>query len=145
VIKFKPVALFSLFAGIILGLGSITVVANHDSDESIVERISATGRLCVEGESCKAPVAKVVAVAAGPRTGESVYASGCAACHDSGAAGAPMYGDVAAWSPRLDKGIDKLFSNAWFGYNSMPAKGMCKRCSENEIRDAVIHLVDNSK
>jgi cytochrome c5 len=56
-----------------------------------------------------------------------------------------MLGDVAAWSPRLDKGIDKLFSNAWFGYNSMPAKGMCKRCSEDEIKDAVIHLVDSSK
>jgi cytochrome c5 len=27
----------------------------------------------------------------------------------------------------------------------MPAKGMCKRCSEDEIKDAVIHLVDSSK
>lgn len=144
-IKFKPVVLFSLFAGMILSIGSLTVVANHNTKENIVERISATGRLCVEGQNCNAPVAKVVAVVAGPRTGESVYASGCAACHDSGAAGAPMYGDVAGWSPRLDKGIDKLFSNAWFGYNSMPAKGMCKRCSEDEIRDAVIYLVDNSK
>ena len=144
-ITFKPVALVGLITGIILSLGSLTVVANHDSEGSIAKRISAVGRICVEGQSCKAPVAEVIEVAAGPRTGESVYASGCAACHDSGAAGAPMIGDVAAWSPRLDKGIDKLFSNAWFGYNSMPAKGMCKRCSEDEIRDAIIHLVDSSK
>ena len=115
-IKFKPAALFSLLAGVILSLGSLTVVANHDSDESIVERISSVGRICIEGESCKAPVAKVIEVAAGPKTGEEVYASGCAACHDSGAAGAPKFGDVAAWSPRIDKGIEKLFSNAWYGY-----------------------------
>ena len=144
-ITFKPVVLFSLFAGIILSLGSLTVVANHDSNGSIVDRISAAGRVCVEGESCKAPVAKVIAVAAGPLSGKEVYASGCAACHDSGAAGAPKLGDVAAWTPRADKGIDKLFSNAWFGYNAMPAKGMCKKCSEDEIKDAVVYLVDNSK
>ena len=144
-ITFKPVALFSLLAGVILSLGALTAVANHDSDESIAERISAVGRICVDGESCKAPVAIVVAAPAGPRSGSDVYASGCAACHDSGAAGAPKLGDVAAWSPRMDKGIEKLFSNAWYGYKSMPAKGMCKKCSEDEIKDAVVYLVDNSK
>ena len=144
-ITFKPAALFSLLAGVVLTLGALTVAANHDSDESIVERISPAGSLCIEGETCKAPVTKAVAAPTGPRSGEDVYASGCAACHDSGAAGAPKLGDVAAWSPRMDKGIEKLFSNAWYGYKSMPAKGMCKKCSEDEIKAAVTHLVDSSK
>ncbi len=144
-ITYKPAVLSSLLAGVILSLGSLAVVASHDSDESIVTRISAAGNQCIEGEDCTPEVAVVAAAPAGPRSGEDVYASGCAACHDSGAAGAPKFGDVAAWSPRVDKGIEKLFSNAWYGYKAMPAKGMCKKCSEDEIKDAVIHLVDNSK
>ena len=144
-ITFKPATLFSLLAGVVLTLGALTVAANHDSDESIVERISPVGSLCIEGETCKAPVAKAVAAPTGPRSGEDVYASGCAACHNSGAAGAPKLGDVAAWTPRLDKGLETLFSNAFNGFNAMPAKGMCMDCSEDEIKAAVTHLVDSSK
>lgn len=144
-ITFKPAALFSVLAGIVLSIGSFTVVANHDSDVSIEERISAVGRSCVEGKSCKAPVAVVVVAPAGPLTGKEIYASGCAACHDSGAAGAPKLGDVAAWTPRMDKGLEKLFSNAFYGYKGMPAKGMCKKCDQDEISSAVTYLVDNSQ
>ena len=44
------------------------------------------------------PVAQVAlaaapAVAAGNRKGEDIYTAVCAACHDSGAAGAPKAGD----------------------------------------------------
>jgi len=145
VITFKPAALFSLMAGIILSLGALTVVADHDSDESIADRISAVGSLCVEGQECKAPVAKAAAAPTGPRSGEDVYNGSCAACHSTGAAGAPIVGDVAAWTPRLDKGLETLFSNALNGFNGMPAKGMCMDCSDDEINDAVTHMVDNSK
>jgi cytochrome c5 len=145
VITFKPVALFSLLAGVILSLGALTVVADHDSDESIAERISSVGSLCIEGEKCKAPVAKAAAAPTGPRSGEDVYAGSCAACHDTGAAGAPKVGDIATWTPRIDKGLETLFSNALNGFNAMPAKGMCMSCSDDEIKDAVTHMVDNSK
>jgi cytochrome c5 len=145
VITFKPVALFSLLAGVILSLGALTVVADHDSDESIAERISSVGSLCIEGEKCKAPVAKAAAAPTGPRSGEDVYAGSCAACHDTGAASAPKVGDIAAWTPRIDKGLETLFSNALNGINAMPAKGMCMSCSDDEIKDAVTHMVDNSK
>ena len=144
-ITFKPVALFSLLAGVFLSLGALTVVADHDSDESIAERISSVGSLCIEGEKCKAPVAKAAAAPTGPRSGEDVYAGSCAACHDTGAAGAPKVGDIAAWTPRIDKGLETLFSNALNGINAMPAKGMCMSCSDDEIKDAVTHMVDNSK
>jgi cytochrome c5 len=145
VITFKPASLFSLLAGVIFSLGAFTVAANHDSDESIAERISAVGSLCIEGEKCKAPVVKAAAAPTGPRSGAEVYASSCAACHTTGAAGAPKVGDIAAWSPRLDKGLETLMSNALNGFNAMPAKGMCMDCSDDEINDAVTHMVDNSK
>lgn len=142
---FKPAALFSLLAGVILSLGALTVAASHDSDDSIVERISAVGSLCIEGEQCKAPVAKAAAAATGPRSGADVYASSCAACHSTGAAGAPKLGDAAAWGPRAAKGLDALLANALNGINAMPPKGMCMDCSDDEIKDAVMHMVDNSK
>jgi len=142
---FKPAALFSLLAGVILSLGALTVVADHDSDESIAERISAVGNLCVEGEKCKAPVAKAVVAPTGPRSGADVYTGSCAACHGTGAAGAPKLGDAAAWSPRVAKGLDALIANAMNGINAMPPKGMCMDCSDDEIKDAVKHMVDNSK
>jgi cytochrome c5 len=31
------------------------------------------------------------------------------------------------------------------GINAMPPKGMCMDCSDDEIKDAVKHMVDNSK
>ena len=48
---------------------------------------------------------------AGPRavaTGEDVYKAQCAACHATGAVGAPKFGDAAAWGPRLGQGYDAL-------------------------------------
>jgi cytochrome c5 len=35
------------------------------------------------------------------KTGEEVFKAQCSACHTSGAAGAPKFGDVAAWAPRV--------------------------------------------
>jgi cytochrome c5 len=98
------------------------------------------------GEHYKLTFSPIAAAApTGPRSGEDVYAGSCAACHDTGAAGAPKVGDIAAWNPRLDKGLETLFSNALNGFNAMPAKGMCMSCSDDEIKDAVTHMVDNSK
>lgn len=142
---FKPTALLSLLAGVILSLGALTAIADHDSDESIVERISSVGSLCIEGEKCKAPVAKAAAAPTGPRSGADVYAGSCSACHGTGAAGAPKLGDAAAWGPRAAKGLDVLLANALNGINAMPPKGMCMDCSDDEIKDAVAHMVDNSK
>ena len=34
-------------------------------------------------------------------TGDKVYEAQCVACHGSGAAGAPKFGDEAAWGPRV--------------------------------------------
>ena len=31
------------------------------------------------------------------------------ACHATGAAGAPKFGDKAAWAPRIKQGIDTLY------------------------------------
>ena len=55
-------------------------------------------------------------------------------------------GDAAEWGQRLaDKGMDTLTANAISGINSMPAKGTCASCSDEDIRDTIQYILDNSK
>lgn len=58
------------------------------------------------------------------------YNQSCIACHASGAAGAPKTHDVAAWKPRVDKGMATMVKNAKNGINAMPPKGMCMDCTD---------------
>ncbi|WP_458527399.1 c-type cytochrome [Onishia taeanensis] len=73
--------------------------------------------------------------------GGAIYGQVCMACHDTGAAGAPMKGDAEAWATRLEKGTETLYSNAINGYNAMPAKGGNPALSDDEVKAAVDHLI----
>lgn len=80
-----------------------------------------------------------------PAEGKKIYAKYCAACHTTGSAGAPTLGDAAAWDPLIKLGVDKLHTNAINGINSMPPKGGCPTCSDNQIKAAVDYLVEAAK
>ena len=112
-------------------------------DDQMKERLAPVGDLCMSGDPCAA--APVAAAPSGPRTGADVYDTKCFSCHGAGVAGAPKMGDAAAWGPRIDKGIDTLYTHAINGFNSMPAKGLCMDCSDEEIQAAVDHIVDSVK
>jgi cytochrome c5 len=81
----------------------------------------------------------------GPGTGQDIYENHCAVCHNVGAAGAPKLGDAKAWQPRISQGMEVILGHALNGYNSMPPKGACISCSDDEIKAAVEYLVDKSK
>lgn len=91
------------------------------------------------------------AVAAAPGTtpaadGKRIYQQSCLSCHGMGAAGAPRLGDVAAWAPRIAKGMDALVHSAVQGMPpGMPAKGLCPACSEADLRAAVVFMVEQSQ
>jgi len=74
------------------------------------------------------------------QAGETVYAAVCAACHTSGAAGAPKMGDTGAWGARLAKGYDTLVKHALEGFNAMPAKGGNPDLDDIEVARAVVYL-----
>lgn len=105
-----------------------------------IERIYPVGRVELKSATAGDPIA-----AQPPRSGEAVYAATCAACHDSGAAGAPRGGDRVAWAPRLAQGMDMLTQHAMQGFKAMPAKGGCAECSEAEIRAVVEHLAAKAR
>jgi len=116
--------------------------------DAVAERIKPVGEVCVQGEDCGAAAAAAGAAVAGsaePRSGESVYNSACTACHGTGAGGAPVVGDGAAWADRIAQGNDTLYDHAINGLNGMPAMGLCMDCSNDEIKLAVDYMVVGSQ
>ena len=74
-------------------------------------------------------------------TGEQVYAARCTACHAAGLAGAPKFGDKAAWAPRLGQGYDVLLTHALKGKGAMSAQGGGEQ-SDLEIGRAVVYMAN---
>lgn len=60
------------------------------------------------------------------------YQASCFACHSTGATGAPKSHDVAAWQPRLAKGMPALVESVKKGLNAMPPTGLCAKCTDAE-------------
>ncbi len=109
-----------------------------ENTNAVAERISPVGQFSAT------TVAAAPAVAAAPLSGEQAYAS-CAACHANGTLNAPIVGDQAAWSQRLAKGIETLYTNAIGGIGSMPAKGGNSALSDDDVRKAVDYMLEQSK
>lgn len=78
-------------------------------------------------------------------SGEEIYKTACLACHGSGAAGAPKIADKAVWKPRIAQGMATLITHAIKGFKGMPPKGGRADLSDNAVKSAVKHMVDNSK
>jgi cytochrome c5 len=77
--------------------------------------------------------------------GRQVYLSSCAICHQDGKMSAPIIGDGPNWTKRLqNNGLAQLYKNVIYGYNSMPIKGACVTCSNNDIISAVDYILDES-
>jgi cytochrome c5 len=153
----------------------VTQLAVAEVDESAIrERIAPAGSVCFEGEACvgkapdtvktsksmstaeTTPAKSVPAVAPAVKVAttepvkdafnaEQVYNTKCMACHATGAAGAPKVGDAAAWTAKLEKGLDQVVANAVSGINAMPPKGMCMECSESDIRAIAEYMISKSK
>ena len=78
---------------------------------------------------------------------KATYMASCFACHSTGAAGAPKVesGNSAAWTSRLEKGMDTVVQNAIVGINNMPPKGLCFTCTDADITALVQYMIENSK
>ena len=134
-----------VLAAVLLGFGLTAGAVMANVEDEIRARIAPIGEVCVQGEDCGQESAPAASASSEPRAGNEVYDAACAACHSTGAAGAPKLGDSGAWGGRIDKGLETLVDHAINGFNAMPAKGGCSSCSDEEIENAVQHMVDASQ
>jgi cytochrome c5 len=92
-----------------------------------------------------APLAVAAAAPVPAADGKKVYDTACMACHATGAAGAPKFGDKAAWAPRLKTGSEALYASALKGKGAMPAKGGNAALSDAEIKAGVDFMAAAAK
>ncbi|CCD40509.1 Cytochrome c5 [Candidatus Paraburkholderia kirkii UZHbot1] len=129
-----PVAIIILLA--VYVNNSTRTGAGTDLEASVKERI--------------APVAQVdIRDANAPRvykTGEEVFKAVCSACHATGTAGGPKFGDASAWALRISEGYDTLLHNALNGKGAMPARGGTNSddYSDFEIARAVVYMANDA-
>jgi cytochrome c5 len=104
-----------------------------------------TGSSAESVESRIQPVARFeLKDASGPKTlraGADVYKTQCAACHETGAAGAPKFGDAGAWAARIKTGYDALLNSALKGKGAMAPQGGGD-FDDTEIGRAVVHMAN---
>lgn len=77
------------------------------------------------------------------KSGADAYAAQCAACHATGLAGAPKFGDAGAWGARIGTGYNALVNSALKGKGAMGAQGGGD-LSDLEIGRAVVHMANAS-
>ena len=85
------------------------------------------------------------AAAPGKGDGKSTYEATCAVCHGTGVAGAPKFGDKAAWAPRIKEGKDHLYASALKGKGAMPAKGGNTSLPDEAVKAAVDYMTSAAK
>jgi cytochrome c5 len=152
-----PVATFMLLGHYMSSARPIDPDSPAYSDEAVTKRLKPVGELVLANGSTQAEVqssgvtdqAPLAASAAGADAGEdkitAIYTASCAACHVSGAAGAPKLGDKAAWAPRIKGGSEALYNSALKGKNAMPPKGGNASLSDAEVKAVVDYMVSQSK
>ena len=130
------IAAFVVPVFIIIGLVFYVTSANKeapgagDAERALAERIQKVGT--VEVRDANRPL----------KAGEEVYKAQCAACHASGAAGAPKFGDAGAWGPRIKQGFETLVNSALKGKGAMGAQGGGD-FTDIEIARAVAFMANN--
>lgn len=87
------------------------VVTTSNEPEALAARIQKVGAVEIKDANRAA------------RTGEEVFKAQCSACHATGAAGSPKFGDAGAWGPRIGKGFDALLNSALKGKGNMGPQG----------------------
>ena len=135
-------ALAMIFIGYksLTSMGADSSHSNTMVDNSVLERIKPVGEVRVDTSTM---VASAESTETAERSGEEIYNSKCAGCHNSGVMGAPKYAALADWSSRIDLGLDKLTASAIAGKGGMPARGTCMDCSDNEIKVTVKYMLDS--
>ncbi len=126
-----PILVIILLANYVSGQFKPAAGSDGMEAERVAERLKPVGHVEVKAAGDMAAL----------KTGEQVYQAQCAACHASGAAGAPKLADAAAWGPRVKSGADALLASALKGKGAMGAQGGGD-FSDYEIARAVVFMAN---
>ena len=77
--------------------------------------------------------------------GKKVYDKSCSLCHGTDAMGAPEVGNKEAWAKIIAQGKDTVYNNAINGKNGMPPKGGAMDLSDEQIKQVVDYMLEDSK
>ncbi len=129
-----PVTLIVMLSQLVTSGGDFS--KNHPgmSDEAIAKRLKPVGDV-------------VVAEAAGPKVekgGKEVVEAVCAACHATGASGAPRIGDKAAWAKLIRQGLGALTKEAINGIRQMPPHGGNPDLTDIEVERGVVYMANQA-
>ena len=91
-----------------------------------------------------APAAPAASAGAAPRSGSEIYGTACVACHATGVAGSPLFGDNAAWTERAARGFEALTASVLSGKGAMPPKAGNPALTEDEIRSAISYMLEEA-
>ena len=124
--------------------------AGISADALIEERIRPVGQIALLGDpdvGLAPTVATAVEPVHAPLSGPQVYNDICYLCHAApGVGGAPVFGDVGAWTPLIAQGADILQDHALNGYQGeagfMPPKGGRLDLTDAEILEAIDFMVE---
>jgi cytochrome c5 len=78
------------------------------------------------------------------RSGKQVVEEVCAACHATGAKGAPKIGNKKAWAKLASRGLAGLTQSALQGIRQMPPHGGNPQLTDVEIQRAITYMVNQS-
>lgn len=152
-----------LFSGFIGALVALTIVllilanviggkSNREpiDQKAVAERVKPVGEVNI-GQAPAGGGINLIATAnaAGDDKGKSVFETTCVACHGAGIAGAPKFGDKAAWKPRIAQGKETLYQHALKGFQGksgmMPPKGGNTALPDADVKAAVDYMVSKAQ
>ncbi len=127
-----PIGLIVLLSQLVTGL---MPKGSTDTDNQVLSRIQPVGQLALADMT-----------PSGTKTGEQVFQAVCKTCHESGIAGAPKFGDKAAWAGPIKEGYNVLIQHAINGLQEngkvMPPRGGNPDLSDTEIARAVAYMAN---
>lgn len=107
---------------------------------------------CTEQQPASAPqtaapikAAQQAAEKSAANLGQLTYQANCAACHDTGVAGAPKIGDQSTWSEHAAHGSEHLLSAVVDGKGAMPPRAGNPGLSDAEITAAIEYILTRSR
>ena len=70
------------------------------------------------------------------------YDQHCAACHETGAGGAPARQAKMDWEIRRNQKPQELLASVRRGFVGMPPSGRCLNCSDGELLEVIKYMRD---